>query len=504
MSFSETFNIGYLKTSSASNEEIFISVTPNFYFGPGIQRDGFTAPRMIDPHTVKSIMLGRGLQPKPKKELPPTANPYVQRAGTWTLFNHVNQFIRKYGKNYKIIGIQSFGDLTMNPWHVALIHKGDKNCLCHLNTPSDRVVELIHERTYRCLVKWIKGIRKSQYDFIDLEFIHTPEEDYITRIVDIEFLEKNDEWLSDKKINPENISNKIEFAFSGKPIIQKGRDIVLSNAIDRFLDVRHVFNLPTVPAHGALGQMEINEIHFGENILYNDLNARRGALNSSILVDLDARGVEVKYDDLKVILDNKHYKESKHHSPMRRGEYRLYSENTVEIFFPFNVYPFGVVGGKKGQLVCLASGGLSGRVGNTLEGIIRIMYDFFGCDDALILDEGYDTFHIVNPNQKTEELAHDDYLYENQDILNEIASFTLWQYMKDAQECKKMSSTYQLGQDIEKWPLNKSIFNDLKNYCHENGIEAKPPDELEIIGVEPHRSQMRAVLLFAVSRDKIK
>ncbi len=33
-----------------------------------------------------------------------------------------------------------------------------------------------------------------------------------------------------------------------------------------------------------------------------------------------------------------------------------------------------------------------------IEGITQIMYDFFGCTDAMVLDEGFDVFSVTNPN----------------------------------------------------------------------------------------------------------
>ncbi|GEM_PF-3193885 len=504
MSITEIFNIGYLKTYAEFDEEVFLSITPNFYRGPGIQRDGLIAPRMTDPHAIQQVR-GKTIKADSTSELLSTTDAFIQRAGTWTIFNHTENFINMHGKNYQIIGIQSCGDLTMNPWHVALVNIEGQYRLCRLNLPEDPpyLREPVQDRIYRCLVKWRKGLCSHQYEFIDLKFHDLGVDGIMTEIIDDSFLDKRHRWIKNKKIDINNITEKIEFALSGKPIIQRDRDIALSNVIDSFQDVRHIFNLPTVQAYSLLSGADRGTINFGEFILYNQLNARRGALHSSIIIDLEdsKSDVQIKWCDLEAELLKKHYKEVLH-SPTRKGEFRRYSQKTVELFFPFNVYPFGVLGGKAGKLVCLAAGGLSGRVGTTLEGITRIMYDFFGCEDALVLDEGFDTFHIVNPNLKKDK-RHDDILkFNNDELLERIAGFTLWRLEKDRVQCKSTLKNYKYGNDLLKWPLNKPLIKKLKNYVTEKskkGVKIKPksPLKAELIAVEPHRAQMRAVLFFA-------
>src|SRR6266403_3781405 len=103
MSFAEGFDIGYLKVYSERNEDIFLSVTPRMRLGPGIQRDGITSPRMTDPHTVPFVMekikVPGGQSQFNDRDYPPTTNPHVQRAGTWTLFEHVKKFHEVHGKD---------------------------------------------------------------------------------------------------------------------------------------------------------------------------------------------------------------------------------------------------------------------------------------------------------------------------------------------------------------------------------------------------------------------
>jgi hypothetical protein len=76
----ERFNIGFLLLDKL-REDLFLSVTPGFEHGPGIQRDGITPPRMRDPHSVPRIM--NPLSLPLHRNLRPTTDPYAQRAGTW-------------------------------------------------------------------------------------------------------------------------------------------------------------------------------------------------------------------------------------------------------------------------------------------------------------------------------------------------------------------------------------------------------------------------------------
>jgi hypothetical protein len=499
MSEAQTFNIGYLKMSGAAGEEVFLSFAPALRCGPGIQRDGLTPPRMTDPHTVRVVMQETcKLDVETRDRLPEATDPFVQRAGTWTLFQHAWHFVREHGSDYRIVGIQSCGDLTMNPWHVALARTAKGSYFCRLDTVGDpeSIRERVHERTYRCLVKWSSATRRPRHEFIDLKFHDNDDGTYAAEIVDTDWNDHG-EKLGQQPVDRRDIMPHLEFALSGKQLIRQGHDIALANVIDQFQDVRHIFNLPEVPAYGAKGKVPVNKINFGEYVLFNDLNARRGALTSPILVDLEVPGlnVHVDWDTLDHYLKLKHFRPVPH-SPTQRGEYRRYSDTQVEIFFPHNVYPFGVLGGSDETLVCLSAGGLSGRVGTTLEGSTRIMYDFFGCRDAIVLDEGYDTFHFVNP------VVGGAHQLDNQDFLKQAASFTLWRARLDAEEYRRGATGYPLGDDMTAWPLNKAIFEALNEFCQANGVAPRPPQQLDIVAVEARRCQVRAVLIFAVKQPR--
>jgi hypothetical protein len=368
---------------------------------------------------------------------------------------------------------------------------------------DEELMEPYRDRIYRCLVKWKKrpgdGEQGSHptFDFVDLQFDRPKEGRYSAAIVDVEFLRL---WNIPDEV-AQDAASHIEFALSGKPIIQRKAEIPLANVIDRFQDVRHVFNLPTVTATGAFRGMSVTRLNFGEFDLYNDLNVRRAALNSPVIINLAVKGsgVQVRADDLRSTLESKQYK-FEEESPTRRGRCREYAPGSIEIFYPHNVYPFGVIGAKGGELVSLASGGLSGRVGNTLEGIARMMHDFFGCDDAVVLDEGYDTFLIVNPNAKEDEASRDRYLLDNSAFLQRIAGFS--KALADADEVDSLRRAHErsgMYKDVgmKTWPLNQGLFAELDAFCSTEKIDYAQQDLNDMIAVRPNRSQMRAVLILA-------
>ena len=178
MAKTERFNIGFLLLDKL-REDLFLSVTPGFEHGPGIQRDGITPPRMRDPHSVPRIM--NPLSLPLHRNLRPTTDPYAQRAGTWTLYHHVKRFLQYYGDKWTIIGVQSNGDLTMNPWHVAYIGKShvpnQDGELCALLTENDPQ-EPVGSRIYRSLIKWTDcaaAAKKARYECLNLRIEETPQ-----------------------------------------------------------------------------------------------------------------------------------------------------------------------------------------------------------------------------------------------------------------------------------------------------------------------------------------
>jgi hypothetical protein len=500
MSVSEKFSIGIFRGSA--DEEMFLSVTPGLEHGPGIQRDGITRPRMTDPHCVAFVCDVNRLQESgPRTD---TVDPFVQRAGTWTLYHHLKEFVDKMGHQWLVVGVESLGDLTMNPWHIAYLgqsHIKGQEKLCALLTEGDPQ-EPVATRIYHCFVKWKKGAHRSRsrYEFLDLQIVAV-RNGYSVRI------KSGQKSRHMKSLKGRNIAGSIEFALAGKPIVMNGVELPLSYAIDKFQDVRHIYNLPTVKCHGAYNGEIVDEVIFGERQLFSNTNERRAALLSPVVIRLDIeKSVKVEWEDLVAQLEAKHYKEAPPGSPITRGQFRLYpdslSRDRVDIFFHHSVYPFGVVGSTKDGIVCLSSGGLSGRVGNTLEGITRIMFDFFGCEDAMVLDEGYDTFQIANPSIEVGGLRQ--YKYSNEQMLDGVYTFTRRKLDEDAREADralaeaKKSGTHipsWLEKGMREWPLNKSIFATIAKQ------RRSKRDFSDMIIVSPNRSQVRSVMIFATRKQ---
>jgi hypothetical protein len=141
------------------------------------------------------------------------------------------------------------------------------------------------------------------------------------------------------------------------------------------------------------------------------------------------------------------------------------------------------------EIVCLSSGGLSGGIGNTLEGITRVMFDYFGCDDAMVLDEGLDTFQMINPERKG-----GGYAYTNEQLLEKILTFT--KGIVDEEHERSMKEPYKLEGGMKEWPLNKELLDQID----QDSRSLKQSDYSDVLIVRPHRSQMRSVLILAVRK----
>jgi hypothetical protein len=503
----EGFKTGYLKIDMENGEEIFLSVTPGFEYGPGIQRDGITKPRMTHPQSIAYVSLNRSVTRK--GGLPPTTNSYEQRVGTWTLYDHLREFIDKKGKDWRIMSVQSNGDLTANPWHVVYladshISNSQKGIFCGLFTDGDPK-EAIDRRIYRCLVKWnaeVSKNRRIKYEFISLKMSSKER----GNVVEIEDPDYDKSWLEgidcyDKGTG--NIARCIEFALSGKTIVKKGYNIPILRAIDRFQDIRHILGLIKVKAEGEYKGESVDEVYLGEYQLYSNLNERRAAMLSPVIVNLNIENsVTIDLDDALKKLKSEHFKfmEKGKGRPVDRYQFREYPDDVdkIEIFFSHAVYPFGAIGmSEEKEIISFVSGGLGGRIGNTLEGIIDTMYYYFKCDNAMVLDEGFDSCLIVNPKKEDGSCE-----YSNEELLKRVLAFTKWRTYEDEREAK-----VRLGD----WDLNREIFRKIDEDDEHSEKSDKEYKKLkatkgyqDIFLVEPKRSQIRSVIIYAIEERNVK
>jgi hypothetical protein len=127
---------------------------------------------------------------------------------------------------------------------------------------------------------------------------------------------------------------------------------------------------------------------------------------------------------------------------------------------------------------------------------------------------------LVNPNPKLREDDVDRYVCDNESLLKQVAAFTQWRSENDHQESvrrthpnepteteryhDKMASKIgpKTERRFENWPLNRPVFDELADYCRSNGVQPSDPRRLEAFAVPPLRSQMRAVIIFAVQKKK--
>jgi hypothetical protein len=252
-----------------------------------------------------------------------------------------------------------------------------------------------------------------------------------------------------------------------------------------------------------LHRQEINTAILGEYNLFNYVNERRATLHAPVVIPLQPRdNLTFDWEQVESTLVEKHFRPTSHASdiPTLRGQFRRYPgqaghSECVEVFFPRNVYPFGVVGtrsaaeGKESaptEIIGFSSGGLSGRIGNTLEGVRRVVYDFLACGEAMVVDEGLDVFQMVNPSTPAGTPK-----YGNEDLLSAIARQT--KALFEQEEKKDLARKHPDGGPLRDLPLNR----DLAKQVLEAPDRNSGADLDEIFPVMPQRSQIRAVIIFA-------
>ena len=140
------------------------------------------------------------------------------------------------GKNWRIMGAQGFGDLSMNPWVLAVLKRSPLlkgasafSRLC-LQIPGEYEEPVYYaDKTYTGLVKYQSG----EYKFEDVSFA-------------LNNLNNNEPSINKAAHDGQSvrIDNDIEFLISGKPLLRGNQTVPLYSVIERYSDIRHIFATP--------------------------------------------------------------------------------------------------------------------------------------------------------------------------------------------------------------------------------------------------------------------
>jgi hypothetical protein len=79
-------------------------------------------------------------------------------------------------------------------------------------------------------------------------------------------------------------------------------------------------------------------------------------------------------------------------------------------------------------------------------------------------------------------------------MLRKLLSFTSTLFNKEHENSEADTSGYPLGEGLKSWPLNKPLVEEIESDSASSGLI----DFGDVMSVTPHRSQMRAVVIFAV------
>ena len=422
-------------TSSAPDgerlDEVFLLYSKGFEYGPGIHRDGLGEPWMEDRHNP-----GRSI-----------TSPIEQRCGTWLIDdglakevearliredrtlsakqkgewlaelddtpNYFEEFGRVYPE-YEIMGMQGCGNLTMNLWFIAYLNSrftGKQKQLIHLHAERHAA------RTYSCLVKWRRP--RDRYTISDLEFLPYLQQMRLSRPGPVAGTHGDGHQPAkgdaQEEAEERDITDDIEFAIFGQRIVEDGEGADFGVIAPQFVDVRHLYKLPNINPPVALdptrveqhsrprrlfGKLRDHDVWFGERQMTRPefLNLLILALNEPILLDRDFDGMGADLDLIEATFALEGYRKTPNERipPRARGEWRIYSDQLVQVFLQRNVYAYTMLGlNQEGNIVAVAAGGLAGRMGQTIEAMAQNIISA-GCRTALLMDEGDDVFQWCN------------------------------------------------------------------------------------------------------------
>lgn len=443
-----------------SSEEMHLCFSSGRLHGPAIDRDGKGPPRMHLAERPWEI----------------TTDPILQRLGTWFidppsrnsflswLRAEVRSFDEKRQAEYKkrkcldrfektadylstyfrsdewgsaTVGLQSFGDLTMNQWNVAYIREG----LCTSGSPELLYVpgERIDERIYTCVVKWKANQPDAPSSGNEGEKKKVSIESLRFGRFDYDADPTSPDGVRLIRAGNKGIADQLCFAASGQLLISNRELVEPREIVHQFSDIRHLLALPNLNPDGPLykdeqveldskrpryyfGSEQDDDIWFGEAELLEDRNLRRAALSGPVELSRLYEGLGASKEQVAAALSYRTMKVSEGNytsrrsycegslppAPLSPGEWRFVVDDPtlVEVWLKPNIYPCSILGvTEKGDTVCFAwRGNYTDRPGYTIREAAQAMLPL-GVTDAILLDEGQDVRHNYLDGQEWREIV---------------------------------------------------------------------------------------------------
>lgn len=428
----------------SQDEDIHLCYSLGREHGPGIIRDGKGPPWMplLDSPwetTTDPILQRRGtwfikekekrsfIDNKAKPHLDQLSLPQQYKDKIISEFENTNvyrSFCEKSKFRNKIIGLQSFGDLTMNLWNVAFIDPSRPY-------PSQDVPKLlflgeerINDRIYTCLVKWKENApdaptregRKLRISIEDLRFQRYAYD-----------INPSDPQVVTQVKSRKGIADQIEFAASGQLLIREGALIESSEIVHQFSDIRHLLSLPNLNPEVPLfelrntnfepldrgqpryyfGYEQKDAIWFAEAQLLEDRNLRRAALKGPVELSRLYEGFGASKRQVTAALNwrvpqtkekpESFYKEGPSPpKPLNEGQWRFVidDDSLVEVWLKPNIFPCSILSvTDEGDIICFTwRGNYNIRPGYTIPEAANTLLAYGG-KEAILLDEGGDVRH---------------------------------------------------------------------------------------------------------------
>ncbi len=341
--------------------------------------------------------------------------------------------------SWRNLVFQSAATLSMNGRHVAFYrHNNEPKVMVSWNEP-------IHDCSYDCLVLWREGFNVSKYlkraQREEPAILKTLGEDLA--VARLRFFRKDpfirlqvEKQPVGRKEGRHRLRDMVEFAVSGKLVLNAGKIVPPEEIVDEFLDLRHVFNLPNLNSakdrnlmrgqkeHSArtprhlFGQLQTDELPLLEYALLSDRSLRHLACTSTIAVPLSELGAPRIWIDACLLHHG--YRSCQRLSEVREEGDFAWDEGAhprLNIRLKLNTYPCTIVGIGNPQLagkppgkddLCdtlflLAWGHDFHRGQHTIWDCAEVL-QAAGARFALVLDEGRNVFqcHLSDAKSATE------------------------------------------------------------------------------------------------------